>query len=41
MSHIMRYAYDTSDEAEASRIKVENMRSDLLICTKMQVICWE
>ena len=28
-----RYAYDTSEETEDSRIKVENMKSDLLIMT--------
>lgn len=40
MCHIMRYAYDTSDENEASRIKVENMKSDLLIMAPTQDDCW-
>ncbi|MBQ8826079.1 MAG: hypothetical protein IJ007_03175 [Oscillospiraceae bacterium] len=40
MAHIMRYAYDTSDENEASRIKVENMKSDLLIMAPEWDDCW-
>ena len=31
ITHTGRYGYDTSEETEASRIKVENMKSDLLI----------
>lgn len=40
MAHVMRYAYDTSDENEASRIKVENMKSDLLIMAPDHDDCW-
>lgn len=40
MGHVMRYAYDTSDENEASRIKVENMKSDLLIMAPGYDDCW-
>lgn len=40
LGHVMRYAYDTSDENEASRIKVENMKSDLLIMAPDHDDCW-
>lgn len=35
-----RYAYDTSEETEESRIKVENMKSDLLIMAPARDDCW-
>lgn len=40
MIHTGRYGYDTSEETEASRIKVENMKSDLLIMAPEWDDCW-
>ena len=40
MIHTGRYGYDTSEETEESRIKVENMKSDLLIMAPKWDDCW-
>ncbi len=40
LSHIQRYAYDTSDENEASRIKVENMRARVLLIAADKDDAW-
>lgn len=40
MVHMGRYGYDTSEETEESRIKVENMKSDLLIIAPEWDDCW-
>lgn len=40
MNHTMRFAYDTSEENEASRIKVENMKSDVLLFAPNYDDCW-
>lgn len=40
LTHISRYAYDTADENEASRIKVENMKSDVLLMAPDYDDCW-
>lgn len=37
LTHIGRFAYDTSDENEASRIKVENMRARVLLIGAMRM----
>lgn len=40
LAHVMRYAYDTSEETEASRIKVENMHAELLLMAPLTDDCW-
>lgn len=40
LAHMNRYGYDTSEENEESRIKVENMKSDVLLMAPTYDHCW-
>lgn len=40
MPHMMRYAYDVSEQTEESRIKVENMHADVIMLGVAEDDCW-
>ncbi len=40
MTHIMRYSYDTAEYSEESRIKVENIKGDILMIAPREDDCW-